>query len=486
MKKDKIGRNDPCHCDSGKKYKNCCMDQDIQNGIVYYKKDISQPYDKYSLNKNTLDFIEYIKSNLNISIDTKKDEILIPKKIPKSEIKRIYESVNTFFPHNINFQKICHEISMQPFSGYYWGSPDINSLSNYIARYSLYTPNIIITNPFCDLMIYHEKSSPLEKPEAWAQVTMNQALFLISLEQWIKNGIITVLPPIRWFEKDLHDDKLVKISNDRIGAYDELTKNHLTSEAMLEMFKNFSPNEIESVIKIAYGNNVPKDLIKSIKDYSISEFNKNPLRYSWTKPDEGHSSILKTGSGNSLESLLFTTSICNSYILFGENVYRYEFDISLKKNKESENDSLTKLSRAFADLDFSFLNHVKLDFILKQREIGYLNNLRNLLIKIWESISNSKIVENKNLYQMFKDEIAEEYNNYKKDWKEINKNLLGNMTKAAIAGGIAILSGQIDFKVALGGFAAFGIEELLRSYRKKKVLERLPMGVFLKLDSISK
>ena len=25
VKKDKIGRNDPCPCGSGKKYKNCCL-----------------------------------------------------------------------------------------------------------------------------------------------------------------------------------------------------------------------------------------------------------------------------------------------------------------------------------------------------------------------------------------------------------------------------------------------------------------------------
>lgn len=27
----KIGRNDPCHCGSGKKYKKCCMDKPISN-----------------------------------------------------------------------------------------------------------------------------------------------------------------------------------------------------------------------------------------------------------------------------------------------------------------------------------------------------------------------------------------------------------------------------------------------------------------------
>jgi uncharacterized protein YecA (UPF0149 family) len=27
----KIGRNDPCHCGSGKKYKKCCLQEDGEN-----------------------------------------------------------------------------------------------------------------------------------------------------------------------------------------------------------------------------------------------------------------------------------------------------------------------------------------------------------------------------------------------------------------------------------------------------------------------
>ena len=30
-KKAKVGRNDPCPCGSGKKYKNCCLDKDLNS-----------------------------------------------------------------------------------------------------------------------------------------------------------------------------------------------------------------------------------------------------------------------------------------------------------------------------------------------------------------------------------------------------------------------------------------------------------------------
>ena len=30
-----IGRNDPCHCGSGKKYKRCCLEKDTGTGSFY-------------------------------------------------------------------------------------------------------------------------------------------------------------------------------------------------------------------------------------------------------------------------------------------------------------------------------------------------------------------------------------------------------------------------------------------------------------------
>lgn len=29
----KVGRNDPCPCGSGKKYKKCCMEKDLRGGL---------------------------------------------------------------------------------------------------------------------------------------------------------------------------------------------------------------------------------------------------------------------------------------------------------------------------------------------------------------------------------------------------------------------------------------------------------------------
>ena len=39
----KVGRNDPCPCGSGKKYKNCCINKPIQKSLPFKAKLLSQP-----------------------------------------------------------------------------------------------------------------------------------------------------------------------------------------------------------------------------------------------------------------------------------------------------------------------------------------------------------------------------------------------------------------------------------------------------------
>lgn len=39
----KVGRNDPCPCGSGKKYKACCIDKPIKKPLPFKAKLLSQP-----------------------------------------------------------------------------------------------------------------------------------------------------------------------------------------------------------------------------------------------------------------------------------------------------------------------------------------------------------------------------------------------------------------------------------------------------------
>lgn len=40
---EKVGRNDPCPCGSGKKFKNCCIDKPIKKSLPFKATLLSQP-----------------------------------------------------------------------------------------------------------------------------------------------------------------------------------------------------------------------------------------------------------------------------------------------------------------------------------------------------------------------------------------------------------------------------------------------------------
>jgi len=184
--------------------------------------------------------------------------------------------------------------------------------------------------------------------------------------------------------------------------------------------------------------------------------------------------------------VLATAHLTGSHLLFGENSFRLQYDLAVKDEKDEAQNSLNDFSRAFAELDFSFLNAVSLDFALGLRKDGKLADFRKWLINVWDKISSRDYANRANLYGSLKDELQGQYADYKTEWAGIDKALLKNLTTAAIVGGTTVLTGQIGFKVAAGGIAAFGINELHSAFSKRQDLKRLPLGIFLNLEKKAK
>ncbi len=79
---DKVGRNDPCPCGSGKKYKKCCLEK--QEDMLPYQKYIDSSLDKYpkkNNNKGELDFYTIYKEEY-INIDKLLYKAIKRKSIP--------------------------------------------------------------------------------------------------------------------------------------------------------------------------------------------------------------------------------------------------------------------------------------------------------------------------------------------------------------------------------------------------------------------
>lgn len=65
---EKIGRNDLCHCGSGKKYKKCCMtkDQDEQKELMQKQKELMQKMKTVKVSAGLLGHDQYFNSKEDI------------------------------------------------------------------------------------------------------------------------------------------------------------------------------------------------------------------------------------------------------------------------------------------------------------------------------------------------------------------------------------------------------------------------------------
>jgi hypothetical protein len=124
MKKNKIGRNDPCHCGSGKKYKKCCYrqkdDLDISNNnapqipISEAILKISEPLiSKYPNRERITVIIEMAVAAWNMSLfpETAREDIeskiveILPKEVDAIGIATIVEQMDMLIRRKIKYYK---------------------------------------------------------------------------------------------------------------------------------------------------------------------------------------------------------------------------------------------------------------------------------------------------------------------------------------------------------------------------------------------
>ncbi len=430
------------------------------------------------LASRTLDFIEVFKSDFGVEPDRSTGQLSIRAEVTSGKVRGLYEDLLARFPREADY---LSGMSAEPqrFAGFYHGRADAQAVATHLGRYGLYTERIIITNPFCDWMADDPVHSPLQRPEPWTQIAINQGIFLATVEPWIRAGIVQVMPPLSWFESDLFLKEFVPRTQRRLRSYTKAQEQVLTEIAFDEFIRYQHPDDVDAILTFM---GAPPSVMERARDLARLEYERNPLGYRWTGPRAGHSSeMVKQGPGNSLESALYTAAGCGAYLLLGAGTGKQEFDWSAPADLADDVNELSKLSRGIAELKLRFLDGAGLNEILRLRQDGRLSSFRAFLLDLWSNVGKGEGT-GKIGHLRFKDALEAEYATYKNEWKEIDRLLAANMVRAAIGAGVAVLSGNIGFSVAGSGWAAYGLEELVRVKFERNALLRRPLGVFLELD----
>lgn len=507
------GRNDPCLCPSGRKYKHCCLrvKDEIHSG--------PEKYSSYSVRNLVLEEIRSFKEIFEVKLtDT---EVKLRDRITDSDVVLFFERVRNLWGSKSDLLPYMPTKADLKFRALYFGSPDILSTVNLLARYSLYCDQIIVIDPFS---MFHEMNrkfehSPVREPQAWVRQIIRNGVYLASLEEWIRNELVfaTAFPlsfynPLRQKHVQGMKERLEKVSPEK---WDEIIQDTVESQFYLQYtpaeLSAMEPekSEMEMIRQLAeddkkwsqigpYMHGIPREkVIETLKHMkrrkedvtrTIERLRQEPRRYEWALQREFESQMFVHGSGLNLLDAKWFAEITGSHLVTDRRTIWNEIltdESDGEQNKEQSEKiklSMSALAEAFQKLEFYFLNDVPLDFGLQIRKEHRLAGFRTYLRNFWNRVQTESLSEEQRLaaIQEFRDGLDAQYQEFKAEFREIEKAVKSKLSLAGMTGAGALVSGSMALALGLAslGFAAaaWGDEA------KKQTKHAQPLSIFLDLE----
>lgn len=479
----KIGRNQPCPCGSGKKYKKCHLNV------------VPVPRTNPNLNR-TIKERNIILYNAIIDIfgfNKGKTWNDFRRDMSDDQVRELYRVYGWLWPLETDIIGLLPKPSKQ-LRGLYIGETkaDLSSILRNVVRYSLYTDEILIVNPFINPRILAPKFNPIENPSQYKQDTLEMVYFLFQLAPWIESGIVSMVPNPTDFDSDLRksvwtmaekrwEEQKLELSEETIAELEPRGK-----ESLAKFMYRLPKDKLEITIRRALPNLSDKAVADQI-DYVQKLRHNNPLLLDQEVPDGGDLQIMRYGAN--LELGLYMGQLTGSY-LYTDRRDQWNEILSVEQNSSAEPEVWSPLTDSFQSLEFSFLNRIDPSFALKLKEEGRLEGFRSFLRRVWISIGgNPSAKEAMTLAREFGDELQDQYGKTKEEWSKIDKDLITWLTGSTGITTItdAVIKGGMDWQAPALGFCISGVLSLLKSRTdRKNFRQNVPLAVFLDLEKKEK
>jgi len=481
----KIGRNDPCPCGSGKKYKKCCLNKERGAFMSPYHHTMSNI--KFNRNGNTLSLYERNMTLVNgiidiFSLNKEKDWTEIKKKISKDHIKELYKLIAWLWPPDTNIASLLPKPENK-LRSLYLGFMHPESVLNSVVRYSLYCDQILVMNPFMNPWCVAEKYNPLVHPKEHIADTLKWILFIMRLAPWIQSQHIILIPDPGDFDYQLRkqtwelaEKRLQNFSKEDFVNDSELNK--YSKEDFKRMWLSAPTQAMRQKLK-EYDPKMSEKDIDEMMEYIEKLKDQDP--YCPTNPNETGMSRLHTSqTGANLEMGLFLSQMTGSY-LYTDFDLRWKEISSIANYENNRQEIWGPITQAFQKLDFKFLNKVDPIFANQIRQDGRLESMRNFLRKTQLSLSSDNKINQETILD-FKDELVEEYNKAEVEWEKIDSDLIKWVTSEGGFG--SILTAGMNWQIPALGFSIAAVGNLLSArFERKRFRKNVPLSVFVDLKN---
>jgi len=477
----KYGRNEPCPCGSGRKYKSCHLPR---GGFIHPVLRVAPPKDSgLSLFDRNNQFLD---SMIDIfGLRNRQDWRDIKNNIRGDQIAALYKSVANLWPLTTNIEKLLPPTDSK-LRALYLGDVNPKEILRNTSRFGLYADEILIVNPFQNPWCVGEEYNPIKHPDQYKFDTVKLVASMVLLEPWLRMGLVQMIPDPGDFNYQLRKETWLsaekRLKKNDIDERDLKDAIATGKEQMSKIFYSLPEAHWEARMRDD-DPNADDETIKAVLAELKRLRREDPFAIDQSIEQLG-AQLTISRSGANLE---MATIICGLTGAFPyTNLHtRWKELHSTSSGANEESKTWSPLTQAFQQLDFSFLDQVDPTFACNLRRDGRLSGFRSYLRRVWMAASKDAGEIPTERSREFTDELKQEYSRAKTEWNEIDQKLSVWLTKGAglALGGGALLQGGLTLSFALLGAGALTGSQLLQSYfTRKKFRQNAAMSVLIDLS----
>lgn len=487
-RESKIGRNDPCPCLSGKKFKQCCSGKVDWEAIIRDRRD-QRPY--LSIRGRNLYFTAEISQALELNAPGKIRSLKEYKAaFTASAVRKIHEAVMAAWPPDIKIDQALQGTRGEV-SGLYIGDYGPEYIRRGIVRHSIYANKILLFDPFVYPKSVRDEFNPILNPEQHRAQTLKNVNLWFGLLPWIEAGVVEVIRAPADFDHQLNWDLMhdqmrkfegnaeLKEASER--SVDKLSQRH-TQRFMYQQLILSAPD--------SYLRRKFEELDLAKDGLTIDQFLNSIQEQRDADPDflepldsHGDEQLFMVSSGASYPSATMTANITGSYLFTDIPVKWKEMELD-RANHSAENKVWAPFAKAIQEAQLRYLNNLRLDHALTLRREGRLESLRAFLRRVWKDASTDNEFDSRNAL-LLTEELGQRVREAEEEWKKIDTDLLKIVGTAGVTGLLAagplIAAGHAYFLAAAAATAGAGA--LLNSTRQRLSFpDKFPAAFFMKVE----
>jgi hypothetical protein len=377
----KIGRNDPCPCGSGKKYKKCCV-----FNVAGSRRETSGSSIKFevSLRERNLITLNAIADIFGFSKGVTWDNV--KKNISGDQIRELYRVIGSLWPPDTDLVNLLPAPGTQ-LKALYLGDVKPDHVIRNVFRFSLYADEILIVDPFLNPWCIARDYNPLVEPNQYRSDTLKLIYFAALLEPWIRAGLVTLIPDPGNFDYALRK-KTWDLSIERHKGWKPSDKEvvELVESGGSDVERTFwtLPREYLSTVAKKACPELTDEEVQQVLKHLEKKRKEDPIALDQSIEESGGQMLLAR-TGANLELALYICQITGAFPYTNVS-HRWEELISVGRELPDKAKTWTPLTKAFQELDFKFLNDVDSHFACSMRTDGRLESFRSFLRRIWKAV----------------------------------------------------------------------------------------------------